>query len=80
VTAILLGALVLGERLDPNHFFGMALIGLALAAIDGRLLALGARRWRFQPNARLAAEPPASATATPGAPIANSRRASFLPG
>lgn len=38
VSAILLGALVLGERLDPRHFAGMALIGAGLAAIDGRLL------------------------------------------
>jgi drug/metabolite transporter (DMT)-like permease len=39
VSAILLGALALGERLDLRHFIGMALIGLGLAAIDGRLLA-----------------------------------------
>ncbi len=31
VTAILLGAAVLGERLQPRHFAGMALIGLGLA-------------------------------------------------
>ncbi|MBS0559742.1 MAG: DMT family transporter [Proteobacteria bacterium] len=37
VSAILLGAAVLGERLEPRHFLGMALIGLGLAAIDGRL-------------------------------------------
>ncbi|HMG47128.1 MAG TPA: DMT family transporter [Allosphingosinicella sp.] len=37
VTAILLGALILGERLAPRHFAGMALIGAGLAAIDGRL-------------------------------------------
>ncbi len=36
VTAILLGALVLGERLDARHALGMALIGVGLAAIDGR--------------------------------------------
>jgi drug/metabolite transporter (DMT)-like permease len=36
VTAILLGTLLLGERLDPAAFAGMALIGLGLAAIDGR--------------------------------------------
>ena len=34
--AILLGALFLDERLEPLHFAGMALIGLGLAAIDGR--------------------------------------------
>lgn len=38
VSAIVLGSLALGERLDPKHFLGMALIGLGLAAIDGRLL------------------------------------------
>ncbi len=44
VTAILLGALFLGERLSANHFVGMAAIGLGLAAIDGRLPALIRRR------------------------------------
>lgn len=38
VSAILLGALVLGEMLAPKHFAGMALIAVGLAAIDGRLL------------------------------------------
>ncbi|MEM7532863.1 MAG: DMT family transporter [Chloroflexota bacterium] len=37
VSAILLGARVLGERLEVKHFVGMALIGVGLAAIDGRL-------------------------------------------
>ncbi len=37
ITGILLGALVLGERLAPRHFIGMAAIGLGLAFIDGRL-------------------------------------------
>jgi drug/metabolite transporter (DMT)-like permease len=37
VTTILLGSAFLGERLEPRHFAGMALIGLGLAAIDGRL-------------------------------------------
>ena len=37
VTAILLGWLVLDEQLRIEHFAGMALIGLGLAAIDGRL-------------------------------------------
>ena len=36
VSAILLGTLLLGETLRPKHFAGMALIGLGLAAIDGR--------------------------------------------
>jgi drug/metabolite transporter (DMT)-like permease len=38
ISAILLGALLLGEQLEARHFAGMALIGLGLAAIDGRLL------------------------------------------
>ncbi len=37
VTAILLGATFLGEHLELRHFAGMALIGLGLAAIDGRI-------------------------------------------
>lgn len=36
-SAILLGAVFLGERLAPQHFLGIALIMLGLAAIDGRL-------------------------------------------
>ena len=36
VSAILLGTSLLGEQLEPKHFAGMALIGLGLAAIDGR--------------------------------------------
>ncbi len=39
VSALLLGLFVLGEQLAPRHFAGMALIGLGLAAIDGRPLA-----------------------------------------
>jgi len=38
VTAILLGVAVLGEHLLLRHLAGMALIGLSLAALDGRLL------------------------------------------
>lgn len=38
VTAIALGWLLLGERLRPAHFAGMALIACGLAAIDGRVL------------------------------------------
>ena len=38
VTALLLGIMVLGESLDPRQLMGMILIGLGLAAIDGRLL------------------------------------------
>lgn len=37
VSAILLGAAFLGERLAPQHFAGMGLIALGLAVIDGRL-------------------------------------------
>lgn len=37
VTAIILGVLILGERLGPSERIGMVLIALALVAIDGRL-------------------------------------------
>ncbi len=37
VSAIALGILVLGEQLAARHLAGMAVIGLSLAAIDGRL-------------------------------------------
>ena len=37
VTALGLGVLVLGERLEPQQFAGTVLIGLALALLDGRL-------------------------------------------
>lgn len=42
VSAILLGVLFLSETLLPRHLIGMALIGLGLSAIDGRL-------WRRRP-------------------------------
>jgi len=35
--AVALGAMVLGERLPPTAFLGMAMVGLGLAVIDGRL-------------------------------------------
>jgi drug/metabolite transporter (DMT)-like permease len=38
ISAILLGVLVLGERLKWNAFVGMGLIFVGLLAIDGRLL------------------------------------------
>jgi drug/metabolite transporter (DMT)-like permease len=38
VSAMLLGTLVLGERLAAEHFLGIALIGAGLALIDGRPL------------------------------------------
>lgn len=44
ISAILLGTLILGERLEPRHFAGMALIGAGLAAIDGRLFSRRAPR------------------------------------
>ena len=37
VSAILLGTLVLGERLAVKHCIGMGLIGLGLVALDGRV-------------------------------------------
>ncbi len=37
VSAILLGTLVLDERLSGVQFAGMGLIGLGLVAIDGRV-------------------------------------------
>lgn len=46
VSAILLGGLFLGETLLPRHFAGMALIGLGLAAIDGRAWRQLSRRGR----------------------------------
>lgn len=49
VSAILLGTLVLGETLAPQHFAGMALIGVGLLAFDGRV-------WRWV-KARTAVEP-----------------------
>jgi len=39
VTAILLGTAFLGERLEPRQSAGMALIGIGLAVLDGRLVA-----------------------------------------
>jgi len=49
-SAILLGATILGERLAVRHFAGLALIGLGLAAIDGRLpAALRRSRRRSEP-------------------------------
>jgi len=44
VSAILLGTAILGEALSANHLFGMAAIGVGLAVIDGRPLALLRRR------------------------------------
>ena len=44
--ALVLGTLVLGERLAPRHLGGMALIAAGLAVIDGRVLAALAPRAR----------------------------------
>ena len=38
LSAIFLGALFLGEQLETRHAVGMVLIGVGLAAIDGRCL------------------------------------------
>ncbi|MDR6952413.1 drug/metabolite transporter (DMT)-like permease [Ancylobacter sp. 3268] len=46
VSAVLLGALVLGEALEPREFIGFALIALGLATIDGRPARLLFRRGR----------------------------------
>jgi drug/metabolite transporter (DMT)-like permease len=39
-TSILLGALALGERLEPRHLLGFAGIAAGLALVDGRPLRL----------------------------------------
>lgn len=39
VSALFLGMTILGERLEPRHFAGLALIAAGLAAIDGRPIA-----------------------------------------
>jgi drug/metabolite transporter (DMT)-like permease len=44
VSALVLGIAFLHETLNAHHFIGMALIGLGLAAIDGRPLRMLARR------------------------------------
>lgn len=54
VSALLLGMLVLGERLDWTAFAGMACIFTGLVAIDGRLLSRrGWRPWRITPTGNL---------------------------
>lgn len=50
VSAVLLGALFLGERLEPRHYAGMALVAAGLLTIDGRAL----RMVRSRVGARLA--------------------------
>lgn len=44
VSAILLGAAILGEQLQAKHLIGMAMIAIGLAAIDGRVFARVRRR------------------------------------
>jgi len=55
VSAILLGTPVLGEQLEAKHFVGMGLIGLGLAAIDGRAGSL-LRRWLPRNTTRASAD------------------------
>lgn len=45
VSAILLGALILDEQLAVSHFVGIGVIGLGLAAIDGRIPRRFHQRW-----------------------------------
>lgn len=52
VSALLLGILLLGERLAPQHLVGMALILGGLAVIDGRVLAWLRARGPSVPPAR----------------------------
>lgn len=56
VSAVLLGTGVLGEILAPRQVAGMALIGIGLAAIDGRPWT--AFRLRFAARRRTLAQPP----------------------
>lgn len=49
VSAILLGTVLLGERLEPHQIAGMAGIALGLAAIDGRAIRMVKRRWEEKP-------------------------------
>lgn len=48
VSALALGVLILGERLEPGALGGMALIFVGLGIIDGRLQGLMVRRLRAQ--------------------------------
>lgn len=52
ISAILLGTALLGEAVTPLQLAGMALIGLGLAAIDGRLLRPSHRPSGGAPNRR----------------------------
>ena len=46
VSAVLLGMIFIGERLEPYHLPGIALIGISLLALDGRPAAILLRRRR----------------------------------
>lgn len=48
VSAIAMGVWILGEQLAARHFVGLAVIGIGLACIDGRLLRLLGRGEAFQ--------------------------------
>ncbi|MHA1153108.1 MAG: DMT family transporter [Alphaproteobacteria bacterium] len=50
VSALFLGMVVLGERLEPSAFAGLALIFAGLAAVDGRLFRSRPRRARPRPR------------------------------
>ena len=49
VSALMLGTTILGERLEPRQLAGMVIIGLGLAAINGRLWKR-VRGWFFLEN------------------------------
>ncbi|KQO49223.1 MULTISPECIES: DMT family transporter [unclassified Methylobacterium] len=50
ISAILLGASMLGEVLEARHYLGIMLIGCGLVAIDGRFWALVQKRKRSLPE------------------------------
>ena len=52
VSALMLGATILGERLEPRQLAGMVTIGLGLAAIDGRLWRLVQGRLSLEPKSQ----------------------------
>jgi drug/metabolite transporter (DMT)-like permease len=54
ISTLLLGASILGERLSAESSAGMILIGLGLAAIDGRLLSVLSGRMRHAVRLRRA--------------------------
>jgi drug/metabolite transporter (DMT)-like permease len=56
VSALILGALVLGESLDLRQAVGMALVILGLAAIDGRPLRRVGRLWARRGARRVTSE------------------------